>query len=94
MTELSVAGRRVKTEGVLGKGSFGTTFLVRDVFLRAYLFALKVIARQNSNAILSPSDEIKTLCSLDHPNIIRLISFQVTAYQELILMEYCPGKNN
>ena len=82
-------------ECVLGQGSFGTAYRVRDASTLG-LFALKVIARQNSNAIMSPSDEIKTLCSLDHPNVIKLIAAEVEADQsgvhESILMEYCPGK--
>ena len=97
MTVLNVLGRCLKTEGVLGQGGFGTVSLVRD-YSTYELFALKVIPRQISNGSMSLSNEVKTLCSLGHPNIIKVIAADVTfdqsgIPQELILMEYCPGKH-
>ena len=97
MAMLLISGRRVVIEQGLGQGGFGTVSLVRDA-VTAELFALKDIACQtNPNAVKSALDEITTLRSLSHPNIIKLIAadrlINVQEIHVLILMEYCSGGN-
>ena len=84
-------------EQVLGQGGFGTVSRVRDVNT-AELFALKDIACQTDlTAVMSALQEINTLRSLSHPNIIKLIAadqlVEVQGIHVLILMEYCSGGN-
>ena len=97
MAMLSVSGKKVVIEQALGQGGFGSVSLVRDAFT-AELFALKDIACQDDlTAIKSALDEITTLRSLSHPNIINLIAadklVDVQGIHVLILMEYCSGGN-
>lgn len=97
MATLFVSGRYFVIEQILGQGGFGTVSLVRDADT-AELFALKDIACQtNPNEVKSALDEITTLRSLSHPNIIKLIAadrlINVQEIHVLILMEYCSGGN-
>ncbi|XP_078343592.1 serine/threonine-protein kinase pdik1l-A-like [Oculina patagonica] len=96
MAMLNVAGKQLTIEQSLGKGGFGVVYRVRDVG-SAELLALKDIPCQNPAAIYGALEEIKTLNSLDHPNIIKLMAadqlIDMQGIHVRILMEYCSGGN-
>lgn len=97
MAMLYVAGKQLTIEQVLGEGGFGVVYRVRDV-ASAELLALKDIPCQNPAAIDGALDEIKTLNSLAHPNIIKLMAADQLidtqgTHHVRILMEYCSGGN-
>ena len=101
MTTIRVSGEDYKNVRVLGQGGFGTVYLVRDAVTNK-LFALKdiacdIAASPASTAVESALEEIETLRSLSHPNIIKLIAGDKLINEEethvLILMEYCSGGN-
>jgi serine/threonine protein kinase len=68
----------------VGKGSFGTVFLARQVSL-GRLVALKVSADKGH--------EPRTLAALDHPNIVRVYDQRRLAEKRVLLfyMVYAPG---
>lgn len=70
---------------ILGKGSFGNVFLVRDHFQNN--FALKVLENNDLN-ILSFNNEVKFLNLLKHKNIVSIISTFKTSSTLNIVMEY------
>ncbi len=68
----------------VGRGSFGTVFLARQISLQR-LVALKVSADKGN--------EPRTLAALDHPNIVRVFDQRRLADQRVLLfyMVYAPG---
>jgi len=98
MALFRVSGEKFVFVQVLGQGGFGAVSLVKDA-VTAELFALKDIACDtgDANAVKDALNEIKTLRSLSHPNIIKLIAedrlIDADKIHVLIVMEYCSGGN-
>ena len=77
-------------EKTLGKGSYGTVFLVKHMQLQRY-FAMKVIRKkvkdlQHEETLMN---EINILRKLDHPNIVKITDFYNLKYEYNIVTEYC-----
>ena len=73
---------------VLGEGSYGTVWLVRNELLKKN-FALKIIKiRKNDDKKIL--NEIKILKKLDHPLILKIIEFHSTGTEYKIITDYCP----
>ena len=74
---------------LLGEGSYGKVWLVRNEILKKE-FALKIIKirKNDDNKILN---EIKILKRLDHPLILKIIEFHSTGTEYRIITDYCQN---
>ena len=75
---------------ILGRGSFGTVFLVKHKELSRY-FAMKVIKKKLKNKDEEDNlmNEIEILRKLDHPNILKITDFYPLKTEYNIITEYC-----
>ena len=76
---------------ILGRGSFGTVYLVKHKDLTRY-FAMKVIKKSSSKNNEEEEDlmnEIEILRKLDHPNILKITDFYSLKTEYNIITEYC-----
>ena len=77
---------------ILGKGSFGTVYLVRHKQLNTY-FAMKIIKKVNNNDNDNDEllmNEINILRKMDHPHIVKINDFYNTCTEYILVTEYCP----
>lgn len=76
----------------LGQGGMGTVYRVKQVLLDRFL-ALKVIPSHSFNEQLAVrfQREAKTMASLDHPNLARILDFGIWLNQPFMAMEYIDG---
>ena len=76
---------------LLGQGSFGTVYLVKNKKLNNY-FAMKIIEKSSNDE--EKEDEIKNeiniLRKLDHPNILKINDFFSTKNEYFLITEFCP----
>ena len=76
---------------LLGQGSFGTVYLVKNKKLNNY-FAMKIIEKSSNDE--EREDEIKNeiniLRKLDHPNILKINDFFSTKNEYFLITEFCP----
>jgi eukaryotic-like serine/threonine-protein kinase len=73
----------------LGSGGFGTVYLAEDTWIDKKI-AIKVPHRQNvdfSDLLREP----RLLASLNHPNIVSILTAEKQANLFFIVMEYVPG---
>ena len=77
-------------EKTLGKGSYGTVYLVKHKHLHRY-FAMKVIRKMKKNKSDEESliNEINILKKMDHPNILKITDFYNQKSEYNIITEYC-----
>ena len=77
-------------EKILGKGSFGTVYLVKHRQLHKY-FAMKIIQKQNQTCLNEQIilNEINILKRLDHPNILKINDFYSYKDEYYIITEHC-----
>ena len=77
---------------ILGRGSFGTVYLVKHKYLSRY-FAMKVIKKSSNNNNDEEEEklmnEIEILRKLDHPNILKITDFYSLPNEYNIITEYC-----
>src|ERR1039457_1336169 len=73
----------------LGSGGFGTVYLAEDTFITRRV-AVKVPHRQNLN-FEELLREPRLLASLNHPNIVTVITAEKQDNTFFIVMEYVPG---
>ena len=75
---------------ILGRGSFGTVYLVKHKDLTRY-FAMKVIKKSPSKNEDEDDlmNEIEILRKLDHPNILKITDFYSLKSEYNIITEYC-----
>ena len=76
---------------ILGRGSFGTVYLVKHKYLSRY-FAMKVIKKSqkdNEDEEDKLMNEIEILRKLDHPNILKITDFYSLPSEYNIITEYC-----
>ena len=76
---------------ILGRGSFGTVYLVKHKDLSRY-FAMKVIRKSSSNNKEDEENlmnEIEILRKMDHPNILKITDFYALKNEYYIITEFC-----
>lgn len=81
--------------GKLGKGRFGTVFLVREKFTE-FILALKSVEKEllvKANNETDFEREIRVHSKLSHPHIVKFYSMIDDSVNWYILMEYVPGGN-
>ena len=76
---------------LLGKGSFGKVFLVKNKKLNNN-FAMKTIEKPTKDKTEDEKimNEINILRKLDHPNILKINDFYITEKEYIIITEFCP----
>src|SRR6476660_6836150 len=83
---------RYALQQLLGQGTFGRVFLANDLkFQPPRLVALKIFHGQflNDSQIREEiSHEASVLAALDHPNILRVIDYNVTPELAYIVTNY------
>ena len=77
-----------KRERILGRGSFGTVFLIGDCNEKK---VLKEVAIQDDKQREMARQESSVLSQLDHPNIVRYLRSMEYQSKLLLLTEYCSG---
>ncbi len=91
----SILRERYKIEGLLGKGGYGSVYLVRDLRVKGNLFALKETSNPNKKDQQRFLFEGELLKKLDHhalPRVYRV--FDDDAHQRTyMLMDYIEGPN-
>ena len=77
---------------LLGKGSFGSVYLVKNKRLNTN-FAMKIIEKADNDAKEEENlmNEINILRKLDHPNILKIFEFYSTKESYSIVTELCKG---
>ena len=76
---------------ILGRGSFGIVYLVKQRYLSRY-FAMKVIKKSQAKAKEEEENlmnEVDILRKLDHPNIVKITDFYSLKTEYNIITEYC-----
>lgn len=87
-----VKGKKFFEERLLGEGGFGYVYLVTDEFGKQY--ALKKLNIQETSQLQAIKRELNYWQNFNnHPNIIKLLSFDYNEKVALILMEYSPEGN-
>lgn len=75
----------------VGSGGFGIVFRAYHTTLQRFV-AIKVLATADEIAVSRFSREVKALCRLDHPNIVKVFSCGHTAGNHpYLVMEYVEG---
>ena len=76
---------------ILGRGSFGIVYLVKQRYLSRY-FAMKVIKKSQTKGKEEEENlmnEVDILRKLDHPNIVKITDFYSLKTEYNIITEYC-----
>ncbi len=91
----SILRERYRIEGLLGKGGYGSVYLVRDLRVRGNLFALKETSNPNRKDQHRFLFEGELLKKLDHhalPRVYRVFDDD-TRQRTYMLMDYIEGPN-
>ena len=77
----------------LGKGSFGSVYKAENRDNSRHKLAIKVInkTKLSKSEIMDLYEEVKTLNSLDHPNIVKYYETYDDAKNIYLCMELCTG---
>ena len=91
----SILRDRYRIEGLLGKGGYGSVYLVRDLRVKGNLFALKETNSPNKKDQQRFLFEGELLKKLDHPALPRVYRvFDDETHQRMyMLMDYIEGPN-
>ncbi len=77
---------------LLGQGGFAAVYLGEHVYLEGYYAAVKVLSVQLAREGVGDFiGEARTLATLTHPHIIRLLDYSVEAGTPFLVMDYAPG---
>lgn len=81
-----------QTTKVLGAGAFGKVFLTTNKFDTSLKVAIKVLDKEKMGENLENIiDEIATLHTLDHPNIVKYYETYNDCKKIYLVMEYVTG---
>ena len=81
-----------KNTRVLGVGAFGKVFLTTNKFDNTIKVAIKVLDKQKlSDTLDTIIDEIATLNTLDHPNIVKYYETYNDQKYIYLVMEFVSG---
>lgn len=84
-----INGRKYIEEKLLGEGGFGYVYLVLPEIDQTKQFALKKINILDKNSVSHIKKEVSLWKSIsNHPNIVKLIDYEINNETGLILMEY------
>mmetsp|Transcript_12304 Transcript_12304/g.20078 ORF Transcript_12304/g.20078 Transcript_12304/m.20078 type:complete len:641 (-) Transcript_12304:122-2044(-) len=72
----------------LGEGGFGAAFKVEK---NGDMLVMKRVTARSATEVNEALQEVKQLCVLDHPNIVRYRDFFLHNAGVCIVMEYCEG---
>lgn len=89
----SVIGRHYRIETTIGRGGLGTVYRALDLRLNRFV-ALKVLPSQLANDpefIRRFQQEALTWSRMDHPNILRIYDYTISAGITYIATEYVDG---
>jgi outer membrane protein assembly factor BamB/serine/threonine protein kinase len=76
---------------LLGRGAFAEVYLGEHIHLGTHA-AIKVLdARVDQDGITAFRAEARTIASLEHPSIVRVLDFGVDGNTPFLVMEYAPG---
>ena len=76
---------------VLGHGGFADVYLGQQVYLQTYA-AIKVLqSRLTDNDLQTFLKEARTVASLAHPHIVRVLEFGEEGHTPYLVMDYCPN---
>lgn len=86
----TIYGNRWEIQSSLGEGGQAHTFIVKDIKGDSETnYVLKRL--KNLNRIERFKHEIEAVRNLNHPNIVRLIDFDLDAAKPYLVTEYCSG---
>lgn len=86
----TIFSERWKIESDLQEGGQAHTFIVRDINNDDPThYVLKRL--KNINRLERFAQEIEAVSNLDHPNIVKLIDFDLSAKKPYLVTEYCSG---
>jgi eukaryotic-like serine/threonine-protein kinase len=75
---------------LLGHGGFADVYLGEHIHLKT-LAAIKVLHTQLTNDDVEKFRmEARTIASLEHPNIVRVLDFGIENYTPFLVMSYAP----
>src|ERR1051325_12071038 len=74
----------------LGSGGFGSVFLAEDIWIHKKV-AIKVPHKQNLD-FTEMLKEPRLLASMNHPNIVTVLTAEKQDHVFFIVMEYVPGQ--
>jgi eukaryotic-like serine/threonine-protein kinase len=87
-----IYGKRWEVLRPLGEGGQAHTFIVRDIDSSSEKkYVIKLI--KSPKGISRLKKEIKAIKSLDHPNIVKLVDYQIESEEPYLITEYCEGGN-
>jgi serine/threonine protein kinase len=86
----SVVGDKFRIENLLGRGRFGVVYKASDKYLRMH-FAIKFLTTFGPPEKRSFKAEVKAGLTLAHPNIVKVIGYDVHELGAYIIMEFVDG---
>ncbi|CAL5872609.1 uncharacterized protein PFLUO_LOCUS6874 [Penicillium psychrofluorescens] len=77
----------------MGDGAFSNVYRAKDTTTEYDEVAIKVVRKfeMNSNQRANILKEVQIMRNLDHPNIVKLVSFSESKQYYYIILELCPG---
>ncbi len=76
---------------LIGSGNFGEVYLGEHVYLKTRT-AIKVLQRRAANNDMQAFlTEAQTVAHLEHPHIVRIMDFGITANTPFLVMSYAPN---
>ncbi|KAM3301689.1 G-type lectin S-receptor-like serine/threonine-protein kinase [Capsicum chacoense] len=75
----------------LGQGGFGPVY--KGIFSGGQEIAVKRLSSQSRQGIDEFRNEVILISKLQHRNLVRLLGYCITGYQQILLYEYMPNKS-
>jgi len=77
---------------LLGRGGFAEVYLGQHVRLSTQQAALKILSQQLGDAYVQAFErEAETIAALVHPNIVRILDFDIADATPFLVMDYAPN---